>query len=289
MTGNRCGYVKGQPRLSLVCPIPDNLPKVFDDALEQCKKIALTPRKFPELRGGRQLKLLHKGKRSWRIRGDRLAREERLEALSLVMQRAMLGADLITHRVGRPYKDSRFVHGPGHRTFAKDCGITRTRAGRAARHAVKLGWMTVKQGRKEYRPKFDGKCKCCKKGEHPPGRWKKRWWAFNNVYRVTEAFIAALGQSFKRKWKREKDKKLARQDEARRLKAVDDVAEIKLRRDQQLLAAKHARAKAEVEARAQETLSRLELAEVDRLKRELQREHPDWGPGRLELEARRRL
>ena len=286
MTGNRCGYVKGEPRLSLVCPVPDNLPKVIPEAMERCKKIALNPKRFPELRGGRQLHLLHKGKRSWRIRGERLKREERLESLALVMQRTMQSCDIIKNRVGRPYRDRRYVHGVGLLDYARDCAITVTRAGRALRNAVELGWLTVKQGREEYTPKSDRPCKCCKAGQHE-GRWKKRWCAFNNVYSVTRQFIARLGLT--KRWKKEQEKKQKREGEAIRAEALQNITVIRFHREQQALAAKVATEKAAFEARAQETLTRLQLAEVDRLKRQLQLENPDWGPGRLELEARRRL
>lgn len=272
------------PQLSLVVAIDDNRPKLVYTAMERAKKIFLSPGRFPELRGGRQLTIAG-------VRRVRRTRESALEAMALCAQAVLYDVDIVTKRCGVPYRDGRFVSGVGHNRIALRAGLTKTRVGRAMRRMVdELGWFTAHYGREEYTPKArpGGEarpCKCCKGGAH---LWnKKRWASFNAVYRPTERFIRHLGLA--PRWQREQKKACARHDERRRLRALEDVKQIALQRDRQAMAAKSAAFQAEFAARNAERLSRLERQELARLVRKIAADHPDWGPARVELEARRRL
>jgi hypothetical protein len=275
-----CSFVAGEPRLTLVCPIPDNLPKVNLTAMERSRKIFLSPKRFPELRGGRQLTL--EG-----IRRQRVFRETKLWSLSLVAQRVMMSADRVTNRVGAPYRDTRYVKGLGIERIARDTGLNESQVRRRLVDGEALGWWSIKRGRESYMMKRDDghPCKCC------PGRthfWgKKRWAAKNAVIRINPVFIARLGLT--RRWAKESTRAVRVAGERRRIEALNDVQQIQWERQRQAMAAKSATFQAEFAARNAERLSRLEREELARIMRKLMLEHPDWGPALLELEARKRL
>lgn len=278
--------MKRDPQLSLVVPIDDNRPKLVYTAMDRAKKIFLSPGRFPELRGGRQLSIAG-------VRRTRRPKESALEAMALCAQAVLYDVDIVTKRCGVPYRDGRFVSGVGHHRIAARTGLTLTRVGRAMRRMVDgCGFFTAHYGREEYTPKTRPggaenarPCKCCKEGLH---RWgKKRWASFNAVYRPTERFIRHLG--LERRWQREQGRACARQDERRRLRALEDVQQIQIERQRQAMAAKSAAFQAEFTATNAERLTRVERQELARLVRKLAADHPDWGPARVELEARRRL
>ena len=252
--------------------------------MARTKKIFLSPRRFPELRGGRQLSISGTLRFRW-------PKDSALEAMALCAQAIEYDCDIVTKRCGMPYRDGRFVSGVGHERIAARTGLTLTRVGRAMRRLVAISYFTAHYGREEYSPKQRPggaparACKCCKGGAHLWG--KKKWASYNAVYRPTELFIKRLGLS--NRWQREQGRACKRHDERRRLRALEDVQQIQIAKDRQAMAAKSAAFQAEHAARAAERLSRIERSELARLMRKLAVDHPDWGPGRLELEARRRM
>jgi hypothetical protein len=279
LPGNWCGHVRGEPRLSLTCPVVAGLPKVLEKAMERCKDIALRPRRFASLRGERIQRMLPY------VRKHRDPKSELLEALGLVAQRLFRGASLITHRVGKPYRDRRYVSGPGIKNFARDTGLNDRRVRRALRFGEELRWWSAHRGREEYRPKSNKPCKCCPEGAH---LWsKKRYASFNTVYRISEGFIGELRLTAE--WAKQKEKALRRDDEARRVAALSDVKQINLDKERQAIAAKSVQFAADFTARQVERLSRVQRRALSVQMRRLQLEHPDWGLDRIELEARRRL
>ncbi len=251
--------------------------------MQRTKKLFLSPKRFPELRGGRQLTIAEFKRARW-------PKDSALEAMALCAQAVEYDCDIVTKRCGAPYRDGRFVSGVSHETIAARTGLTLTRVGRAMRRLVKIGYFTAHYGREEYTPKErpGGEaraCKCCKGGAHLWGR--KKWASYNAVYRPTELFIRRCGLT--KRWQREQERACKRHDERRRRRALEDVTQIQITKARQAMAAKSAAFAAENAARAAERLTRVERQELARIMRKLAVDHPDWGPARLELEARSRL
>lgn len=269
-----CKHVPGEPRLSLPTPVNDRAPKVLATAMERSKKIVLSPKRFRSFCARR---------------GFKLPQEQVLETLGLVTQLNFSRCDVITQRVGAPYPDGRYVAGLGIKGTARLCGISLAQAKRRLHLGEQLGMWTGKRGREAYDDddpdEAPRRCKCCKKGQHIRG--KRRYASYNCVYRFTEEFIGWLGLA--NQWAREKVKALERAGEQRRLEALSNVVYLQFERQRQAMAAKSARFQAEFAADQVERLTRIEREELARIMRKLQLEHPDWGIGRVELEARRRL
>jgi hypothetical protein len=138
--------LKAAPQLARSIGNPHPAIRIFHDA---CDRLVTHPHEFPDL--------LFLDMERARAHGKR--RDERMEAICLLLKAQALRTDLVSHRVGLPIPDSDFLQGlqmsqsRSGRKKVKDTieswtGLTPGRLWRAQHDVMRAGWQVAKKDKK---------------------------------------------------------------------------------------------------------------------------------------------
>jgi hypothetical protein len=245
----RCQHDPRNPRLTLKCAVPANLPELNRLAFAACARIVLERNKFPELGNGR-------GQRRFLFTSPhRERRSQRLEAIVLVARCIFLHMDVLSLRSGKTLRDGS-CDAVDVAQMMKDTGLTFPRTARARRDLISAGFLTWHQPIKKYCTCDVVGCEGAPKGLcHNGGERKHR--AFPAILTVTMSFFKRLGLTVDEvKW-------LQRGTQEKRKSFPRPIVDITLQRDRRraIRAQQHAGAVAERAA----TASRMVIASAARV------------------------
>ena len=243
-------------RLPLRTPMPTGLPWLLREAEDRIGRLVTHPLRFAELHGSEMLPARERR----RMEPRRLSR---LLAIDVVTRALLRGMDLVSLRVGKPLPNGH-VAPPGQEELARETGLSVVRIARVIRDGRRAGWWTAHQPRLEYTDQNGEKAYC----------------AFFSVYRFTEKFFRRLGLAKRL----EKERKAASERASGRRRIF---AHALLDARDRLRNMRHTKRapRDPVDVDAAEN----EARRLIHLKFRLRAEHPDWGPDRIDAEARRLL
>lgn len=261
VAGNRCGYVRGRPRLALaIDAMPARRPAFIDAAMLACDRIYYDRRRWPELCQATDVNY---------------KRGERLEAIVRVCKALILRADYVSLRIGWILLDDRCT-GVSETELANMTALNPWRVQRA---------LADLRGTEE---KPTGLLKSVQPREKTIDKdGRERWRGFKAIRTFAMEFFHRLGLADDlkrfRKWcydRREREDKEHHQADAgaRRPSILQSVLDG--------LAAGRGFVAPPV-VRAAETIKR--DAEHWRVADEVYAEHPEWTPAEIETEAQRRI